>query len=310
MLIAGTILAIVILFFLLGKSADLVVTQIRTLGHRFGIPLSFLGIVLGLLTMLPELSIGVNAVIENVPMVSLGNIWGGVIVIIGLIFGTSLLLNRRITTDGNVWHILPIFAFILLSFIFGLDGLISETDGLLLIFAYLILLLIIYTRFRKYEKPPENVKHKKLSKIVIHTIMGAVAVVILAKVIVSLSAELLRAFEIPMFIIGLLVFSIGTNLPEIVVTIRSWRKHIKELSAGNLIGSAMASPMIIGVLAFLKPIPVVVDKSFYITAVFVAILFTVFLIFYKTGKRLTNKEGSVLISIYVLFVISQLLFWI
>ena len=310
MLIIGTILAIVILFFLLGKSADIVVTQIRTLGHRFGIPLSFLGIVLGLLTMLPELSIGVNAVIENIPTVSLGNIWGGVIVIIGLIFGTSLLLNRRITTDGNIWHILPLFAFILLSFIFGLDGLISETDGLLFILIYLIFLSVIYTRFRKYEKPPENVKHKKLSKVVIHTVMGVIAVVILAKIIVSLSVELLQAFEIPVFIIGLLMFSIGTNLPEIVVTIRSWRKHIKELSTGNLIGSAMASPMIIGILAFLKPIPVAVDKSFYITAVFVAILSTAFLIFYKTGKRLTNKEGAILISIYALFVISQFLFGI
>ncbi|MDO8557087.1 MAG: hypothetical protein Q7R98_01340 [Candidatus Jorgensenbacteria bacterium] len=310
MLIAATLIAICALFYLLCKSADVVVTQIRSLGHRFGVPLSFLGIVLGLLTTLPELSIGVNAIIENIPSISIGNLLGGIMVIFGLIFGGSIILNREIATDGKIWHILPFFAYILVAMIMGLDGKFSETDGIILMVIYLGILFSLYEKYHKQEllKHMPTIHHHRISKHIVYIILGVTAVVVLAKAIISLSAELLKAFDVSIFVIGLIVFSIGTNLPEIIVTIRSWRRHIKELSTSSLIGSAIANPFMIGLLALLHPIYITVDFSYYLTMAFIALLFSAFLVFYKTNRQLTAREGVILIAIYVFFIISQFLY--
>jgi len=101
------LLKFLFLFIALGWSANFAVKNIKYLGAVLKIRLFVFGILLGLITSLPELSLGINATIDNATTLAVGNLLGGIIVMLGLILGASLLLNRKIVTDGRLASLIP-----------------------------------------------------------------------------------------------------------------------------------------------------------------------------------------------------------
>src|SRR3989344_1246010 len=97
---APVIFFIIVLFILIGKAADIVITGVRGLAQKLHINLFLAGLMLGIFTSLPEITIGINALLAGIPALSFGNLIGGTLVLFGPILGLSLILNRRVATDG------------------------------------------------------------------------------------------------------------------------------------------------------------------------------------------------------------------
>src|SRR3989338_6048062 len=128
MAIISSLLTLTFLFYVLGRSADTIIYNLRRIGAGLGLNLFFLGIVLGLFTSLPEFAVGVNATINNVPSIATGNLFGGLFVLFGLILGSSLILNRSVRTTGNalLWQLAVLY--LVAPFFLGLDGNLSSRD--------------------------------------------------------------------------------------------------------------------------------------------------------------------------------------
>jgi len=137
-------LKILLLFIALGWSADFAVKNIKYLGAVLKIRLFAFGILLGLITSLPELSLGINATIDRATALSVGNLLGGIIVMLGLILGASLLLNRKITTDGRLASLIPTVLVIFSPILLGIDGKYSLSDGIAMIGLYVGLIFYLY----------------------------------------------------------------------------------------------------------------------------------------------------------------------
>lgn len=304
----GILISLFILFHFLGKATDLIISHIKIIGERFGVRIFFLGLLLGFLTSLPELTIGLNAIFKGVQGVSLGDLLGGFIVILGLILGLSLILNRKIVTDGKVASFLPILVYLSFPFILGLDNKFSRVDGAIMLAAYVFLVHHLYLQNRNEKSASIQVPKKIFLKELYKVILGALLIAVISNLIIRLTLVLIGNLDISIFALGAVLFAIGTNMPEVTITIRSWRKHIKELSISNLIGSAIANPAIIGIFALIKPIIFKTDLSFYFLMTFTFILFAFLLRFYETGKNFSRKEGMALAGIYFLFLASQILF--
>lgn len=301
--------AITLLFITLGYGADLVVFNLKQIGNKLGIKVLFLGIILGFFTSLPEMSIGINSIIKEIPEMSAGNLFGGILVIIGLILGTSLLLHREVKTDGEIKIVLPLSLSILLPLVLSLDGLLSIFDGFAMIVVYLLLVWFIYRQTKSLEIPVvEIVDRKVLNKEIFLTIAGFAMIVVSSGLIVRLATYLLYIFSVSPFIIGLLVFSLGTNLPEITVAFKAWRKKSSELSVSNLMGSAVANVFIFGVTCSVMPTKIILNKEYYLLAITLVTMIFCFGLFYRTGKKMTAYEGAVLLGIYFIFVILQFSF--
>ncbi|MEK7619409.1 MAG: hypothetical protein AAB416_04235, partial [Patescibacteria group bacterium] len=134
-----------LLFFLLGKTADQVVDAVGRFCTLARVKVFFVGIILGLVTSLPEFSIALNSLVNNVPEVSLGNLMGSLMVVLGLVFGVSIILNRSIKTDGKSHRIVPLLGYLFLPIVFALDGTISRLDSALLILWYVWILYYLYS---------------------------------------------------------------------------------------------------------------------------------------------------------------------
>jgi cation:H+ antiporter len=122
-----------------------------------------------------------------------------------------------------------------------------------------------------------------------------------AELLIRNSSALARALGVSPMIIGLTVVSIGTSLPEFVVSLMAALQNTMGMSIGNIVGSNIANIcLILGVGAFLTNLKV--KKSWvYKEVPFMIIATIVFLFFTRTKYILERWEGLLLLGFLVLF---------
>jgi len=306
MLIAFYSFILFILFIALGIASVKLVDNVKIVSLKLGASLFTIGLVLSLFTTLPELLIGFNALADNYAGIPVGNLFGGIIVMLSLILGLSAILNKKIKTDGYFRSVTPFLAFIILALFLGLKGYYQWYEGIIFCLIYLIL---IYYNFKKnkyhYKLQVPFFDQKKVTKEILYIITGTLAIIIFSELIVRISEAMLVRLNITGLTLGLLIFSIGTNLPELSIALTSWQKKTAELSLSNLLGSAICNILIIGILSLFKTLSFTVDASYYSLIVFIPISFLLFMRFYKTDKKINQKEGLILMAVYLLFILTQ-----
>lgn len=297
------------LFYLIGKAADLVIINSKKLGKYLGINIFILGLTLGFLTSLPELFVGLNSLIKGVGQLAIGNLIGGIFVLFGLITGVSIILNREIKLEYyfSFEHLFFIALYIIFPLILLLDQQLELVDGIILIFFYFLLTFLIFRSSKNY--PHLSITYSEdVKKSIFLIIIGLIGVVFFSNLIIDLTLKITENFKIPLFLMGLLFFSIGTNLPEIILTIRAWQKQVKSLFLGNIIGSALANILIIGIFSIIKNISITINLSFFVLLFLLILLLLIFISFALSKRKFTFFEGVILLIIYIIFVISQLFF--
>ncbi|PKL72098.1 hypothetical protein CVV26_03015 [Candidatus Kuenenbacteria bacterium HGW-Kuenenbacteria-1] len=297
-------LMLLFLFVALGWSANFAVKNIKYLGAVLKIRLFAFGILLGIITSLPELSLGINATIDQATTLSVGNLLGGVIVMLGLILGISLLLNRKIKTDGRLSSLIPTVLVIFSPILFGIDGKYGLFDGLIMVGLYLGLIFYLF-RLNHFSNHVyiKIVDKNKVIKSTIFAIASVIGILIASHWIVKITLDLLNYIQVSQLVIGLIIFSIGTNLPEISVAITSWRKKSSELSLSHLLSSSFTNVLVLGILALLRPIIFDTNLAYWIVALFLGVILVLFTNFYYSDKKMDRREGAILFAGYVLFII-------
>lgn len=301
-------LLVIVLLFFLSKAAGIAVANVKKICTTFHLPLFFVGIVLGLVTSLPEFALGINAVATNILSVSFGNLFGSSLVLFGLIFGLGLILERGVKTDGQIRHILPILAYLFLPFLFGASGGIDRFESMILIALYPC---ILYFLFRQHSSELQTTKkilfkERFFAKECFFIIISFLLIALISGGIIQITHYLLQTFNVKGFLIGLFLFAIGTNLPELTVMIRSWRSNIPEFSLNHLIGSVIVDPLLIGIFSFIRPYQEGINLVFLNMTLFTALLFLAFAYFYKTDKKFTREEGFILFTIYLAFAMTNI----
>lgn len=302
-------LKLLLLFIALGWSADFAVKNIKYLAVVLKIRLFAFGILLGLITSLPELSLGINATIDRAIALSVGNLFGGILVMLGLILGTSLIFNRKVATDGRLATLVPTVLIIFSPILFGVDGKFGLLDGLAMTGLYIGLIYYLY-RLNHFSnnKHIEITDGNRVGKSIILAIAGIIGVIVASHWIVGITLDLLKYIQVSQLVIGLVVFSIGTNLPEISIAITSWRKKSSELSLSHLLSSSFTNVLIFGILAIIRPIVFDTNSAFWIVAFFLVIILVLFTYFYHSDKKMDWREGIILLVGYILFIAVNIYF--
>ena len=119
--------------------------------------------------------------------------------------------------------------------------------------------------------------------------------------LVRYSSSLARSVGVSPLIVGLTVISIGTSLPEFVVSLIAATQNTMGISIGNIIGSNIANiGLILGSGALLANLKV--KKSWVYKEVPIMIFATIiFIIFARTGFEINRLEGAFLFFLLLLF---------
>jgi len=288
------------------------VTSVDRLAHKLNLSsfaVSFF--LLGILTSVPEISVGINSLIDKKPEIFVGNLIGGVAVLFLLIipilavFGGGVKLAHQLEGDKLLFALIVILA----PSVFALDGKISFGEGLFSLFHYAFLVYIIEKRKGILERIKDNFIDNKNQVIndLVKIIAGVVVVFFVSKFIVDTTIYFSNLFQISPFLISLVIVSIGTNLPEFSLVIRALLLQKKEVAFGDYLGSAAANTLVFGLLVLANKGDVIVPNNFVQTFIFIAGGLALFYIFSKSKQDISRVEGLILLLAYVAFLIFEVI---
>lgn len=312
------ILSFIFAFLVLARASNFLVKSLTGLARFFKISEYMVAFVfMSLITSLPELFVGISSAINNIPEFSLGNILGANLLKITLMMGFIVFLGGGLRIDSkisrrNFW-VISVFAF--LPLLLGIDGLISRGDGCILLIAFLFYLLRL-KRDREYFTKTIN-HHKKnhsvqsVFKQFSRSFWGIVLLMLSSYVIVWSGKYLAQEINLSLLSFGILFVAVGTSLPELVFGIRAKMMKHHSMAIGNALGSiAFNSMLVIGLVALIEPITVSFTVSLFSVVSFSILAFIFFNAFVFSKSVVTRKEGLVLLSIYVMFLIFEYLVYL
>ena len=296
-----SILAIVFLFVLIGRLAGVVVSRARALGTRLGIGTFFLGVLLGLFTSAPEATIAINAAAAQAPSLSSGNLIGGTAVLFGLIAALLAIRAKSLPVHEGISGIAAAAVYLLAPVLLALDGSLSPFDGLVLGAGYFGVLILVYGASRRqgFALPHTHLGNGSSRDILI-LIAAVAAIALCAGAVVRLTVPIAVAFGIPELVIGIIAYSLGTNLPELAIAARASNRP-DSLPVATLLGSSLANPFMLGLLALGVEKPLTFDGGFMPVAVAYCAIVILFFVFARSGRRFVRAEGVLLLATYVIF---------
>lgn len=293
----------------LAGSAGVVVSATVSLAKRYGLTSFTIGfLLLGLATSTTELFVAIGAIAEGVPQLSVGNLLGGSILLLSFLMGISAVLSGSITLDhGLSFREIVLSSAVVAAPVFALwDGGASRIDGMFLVGMYLLHGFLL----KKDQDAHPLVRRKyPFRGIGYDLLMLAVGLAILAfsaHTIVDVAEQLVVAFHVPTFVFGLLLLSVGTNLPELALAFQASLAKKKSIAFADFLGSAAANTLILGLLALAVPFTIASREKLLFSLALLGGVTIYFIWAVSSGRVITRKEGIGLLFFYTLFLLYEL----
>lgn len=294
----------------LAGSAGVVVSSTVSLAKRYGLTSFTIGfLLLGLATSTTELFVAMGAVAEGVPQLSVGNLLGGSILLLSFLMGVASIISGNITLDhGLSFREIILSSAVVAAPVFALwDGGASRVDGLFLVGMYLLHGFLLK---KDQDKLHTLAKRKIRARGFVYDIsMLAIGLIILAvtsRAIVGIAENIIASFHIPTFVFGLLLLSVGTNLPELALAFESALARRKSIAFADFLGSAAANTFILGLVALAMPFTIASREKLLFSLALLGGVTVYFVWALSSGRTISRKEGIGLLFFYILFLLYEL----
>lgn len=273
-------------------------------------------ILMAFVTSLPELFIGVFSAFHKRPQLSFGVIIGSNIIALTLIVGIGGLLAKQLRFGSKILQRSSVYtaAIAPLPFLLMLDGGISRWDGIVLFLAFGFYFHRLLSQEERFTKIVSNSLRKDrvgfglFLKDLKMFFVGVFLLLLSAEGIVFSALGLIEIFNLPLLIIGIFLVALGTSLPEIAFTIESIAMGHKEMILGDVMGSVVVnSTLVWGLIALISPFEISTFSPYFTGILFTVIVALSFAIFAKTDRKITKRESMILITIYLIFVVFEIL---
>lgn len=306
------------------KSADVLIDSASKIARRYGVSSFIIGItVIAFGTSAPELAVGIVSGIDHTNQLTLGNIIGSSMSNMALIIGLSAIIFPLQVKDNILKRELPIlFAIqIGLGVMMFMDGLLSRTEGLILMGLFVVFMVYISMSSKQSMKiqidaegdidtdgdgngllgqPEEKQKKTELLKLWCFSLLSLLGLFIGGRLTVDASTKIAQSLALSETLIGLTVVALATTMPELITSIVAAKKKEHEIVLGNCIGSNIFNILLVlGVSSTISPIAVEERLKFDVASM----LFLTVVIFVMSllRKKLQRRTGVFLLMGYILY---------
>lgn len=272
-------------------------------------------LLMSLATAAPELFIGISSAFRGASELALGNIIGQNIIhftvavfICALIGGGFYVKSKAIRTTAFFSGFMALFPLLLI-----LDGSLSRIDGFILIGLFLVYVFRMLQNGKRFDIKYDDLKTNDsvpiLKKVAVffgnfgHFIFGVIILLVASQGIVMSAMYFSLKLNMPLVLIGVLIVSLGTALPEVYFSAFSAKKNEGEMTAGNLLGSTVVSTsLVLGIVSIISPINNIEFFSYFVSrsALFVSVI--LFIYFMLSDRKISRREGLMLLAVYLIFI--------
>jgi len=264
---------------------------------------------------LPNFFVGIISALNKVPELSFGDIIGGNVAELALLGGLAALISKKgLSANSKTVQGSSIFAIItaLLPLLLGADGNISRSDGILLILAFALYTAWLFNKKERFEKIYDEIKGRVSVKFVFKTtlifIISIFLLLVSAQGVVKSARFFADYLKIPLTLVGILIVSFGNSLPDLSFVIQAARKSDDWLLLGDLIGGTIiTATLVLGIVSLISPIIITDIPAIVVGRIFLIISALFFIFFIRTEKKITKREGTFLLLIYILFIIVEII---
>lgn len=322
--------AIVIVFFtaslyLLSKATDKLIESAVALSLKLGLSQMLVGAtVLSLGTTLPEVSSSVVATLQGNPQFGLGNAIGSMITNTALVLGLGTMAGMMPVKNESKVKLSILIGVSLLFILGSIPGATFFETGFLPQWMGIVLLVIlpVYILFLLKKEPKTMSEEVELEEENSASVQSdekptsmRVFILLASSAVVSFSAALLvttvevgaARFGVPDVVIASTIVAFGTSVPEVSTTLVAARYGHGELAIGNVLGAnVMNILLVMGATITLSSEGLIIPGSYYLVqfpVILLLLLFFAYLVFHPEKQAIRKREGSILLSVYVVYLL-------
>ena len=265
---------------------------------------------------LPNLFVDLSAVFHGMPELALGDIIGGNLIDLTLVLAVAVFFSRNgFSVRSEMVQKSAIFTSIIavLPLVLIFDKRLDRIDGVILISAFIFYSWWLFSKKERFKKTYAGTDKKFVrgfKSFLINVAKIAVLLVLLliaSQAVVGSAQFFSNTLGISLSLVGILIIGLGNCFPEMYFSIISARKEENWLVLGDLMGSVIiTSTLVLGIIALTSPFVVRDISPFFIARIFLVAGSVCALIFIRSGKKVTKKEGLMLLAIYVIFLITEI----
>lgn len=265
-------------------------------------------IVVSFVSILPETFIAVSASFQNEPSLGLGTLFGSNVIDLTLIMAILVLIagKRGVHVEKSLLKKLRIYPlFLSIPLLLGIDGRFSREEGLVLIIIGLIFYYYIFRRSIGISSRSAEIHHPLKNSILF---LGSMGLLLAGAHFASSSAvSLAHDLGVSPILIGVLIVSFGTTLPELFFSAKAVQQKKDSLAIGDMLGSVLAdATIVVGIVAMITPFGFPRTIA-YITGSFMVGASIVLLAFMHSQYKISRLEAVILIVLWLGYVVSELM---
>ena len=246
-------------FVMLGKGADWFVEGAAGIAMRFGIPQLVIGLtIVAMGTSAPEAAVSIAAAVKGNADITIGNILGSnilnILVILGLAASIVPIAVARSTVRIEMPFMIAITA---LLFYQGRDGSISLADGGVLMVAFAVYMMYLYTMAMKSNVDSDlEEPGLPLGRCLLSAVGGLALIIAGSNVTVGAATSIATYAGLSERFIGLTIVALGTSLPELFTSVAAARRGNADIAIGNIVGSNIFNILfVVGLSSLIIDIP-------------------------------------------------------
>ena len=291
---------------------------------RFGISEFVIGLtIVAIGTSAPEFVVSLISTIDGKTDIAIGNILGSNIFNALMILGVTALIHPMRIENSTLTRDIPfgLLAAVVLAisgldvWLNGSDGIISRSEGLLMLCFWIVFMVYSFMTAKRDESPeetqPVEKEDSKKKSIWIELIMivgGLAGLIYGGDLFLEYAVIFARDMGMSEAVIAVTLMAGGTSMPELITCVIAAVKKRGQLALGNVIGSNISNVfLILGTCASVAPLQlgdILPIDLIILTAASLIIAVTAF-----TFRRneLDRTEGVLFILMYIGYVVYLLM---
>jgi cation:H+ antiporter len=295
---------------LLVVAARLFTNSAERVGLALGMSPFAIGVlIVSLGTSLPELVASIVAASAGSTEIVIGNVLGANLSNLLLVTGAVAVFIPRSVRLGEQYILIDLhflLGSVVLAAIALRDGTVGRVEGLLLIAAYSIYVTYLLKEGQGDPGVTGGGDGSGRGGFPVRDVLVAAATAVLiwlgARYTISSLETIARLAGVAPEIVALTLLSVGTTLPELVVSASAARAGKADVAVGNVLGSCVFNTLgVMGVASLVRPLQATPEMLGLPLPVFGAAALLFYLL--TLDKRLSRWEGFLFLFVYALFIL-------
>ena len=263
--------------------------------------------IVSFISILPEAFIAISSSLQGNPSFGVGTLLGSNVADLTIVFVilTFVAGKRGLRIEKGLMRKIMIYPlFLTIPMLLGLDGSFSRAEGAVLVVVGVIFSTFVFKRSVDVNRNQVGIRHIALNTALL---FGSMVMLLAgAHFTVDSSIKLAGAIGVAPILVGVLVVSIGTTIPELFFGIKAIKSHNHGLAIGDVLGSVLAdATTVIGIVALMSPFTFP-QRIAYVAGGFMVVASIVLVVLIRTDYHLHRREALFLFGLWLIYVATEI----